>query len=254
MSEVTPILQVEDLTMSFGMITAAQGENVTVHEGEFVSIVGPNGAGKTTFLNLVTGYLKPQAGRVRFMGRDIIGLSPNQITALGIGRSFQVPQLFVNLTVLENVLIALATASGQSGDFWRRLKQKGRVEEAHHILTQFGLGGQNGAAARPASELPEGGRKLLDIALAFALRPKLLLMDEPTSGVSVEEKFSVMDTLVRVLKESQVTTIFVEHDMDVVRRYAGRVLVLSNGQIIADGPPDAILSDPEIRRAVAGWG
>ncbi len=254
MSEVPPILQVEDLTMSFGMITAAQSENVTVHEGEFVSIVGPNGAGKTTFLNLVTGYLQPQAGRVRFMGRDIIGLSPNQITALGIGRSFQIPQLFVNLTVLENVLIALATASGQSGDFWRRLKQKGRVEEAYHILAQFGLGGQNGVAVRPASELPEGGRKLLDIALAFALRPKLLLMDEPTSGVSVEEKFSVMDTLVRVLKESHVTTIFVEHDMEVVRRYARRVLVLSNGQIIADGPPDAILSDPEIRRAVAGWG
>lgn len=248
---MTAILEVENLTMHFGMIAAAEGENVAVQAGEFVSIVGPNGAGKTTFLNLVTGYLRPQAGRVRFMGHDIVGLHPNQVTALGVGRSFQIPQLFTSLTVLENVLVALSTATGHSGDFWHSLKQNSRMERAHHILGQFGLDAQ---ADRPASELPEGGRKLLDIALAFALRPKLLLMDEPTSGVSVEDKFGVMDTLVRVLKESNVTTMFVEHDMDVVRRYAGRVLVLREGQIIADGQPEAILSDPEIRRAVAGWG
>jgi len=153
--------------------------------------------------------------------------------------------------VLENVLIALSTAAGRSSNFWYALKQNSHLAEAQRILSQFGLGNQ---ADRPASELPEGGRKLLDIALAFALKPKLLLMDEPTSGVSVKDKFGVMDTLIRVLKESNVTTMFVEHDMEVVRRYAGRVLVLSNGQIIADGPPEAILSNPEIRRAVAGWG
>lgn len=248
---MTAILEVENLTMRFGMVTAAEGENVTVQEGEFISIVGPNGAGKTTFLNLVTGYLKPQAGRVRFMGHDIIGLNPNQVTALGVGRSFQIPQLFTSLTVLENVLIALSTAAGHSVAFWRPLKQNSHLAEGRRILSQFGLGKQ---ADRPASELPEGSRKLLDIALAFALKPKLLLMDEPTSGVSVEDKFGVMDTLVAVLKESNVTTMFVEHDMEVVRRYAGRVLVLSNGQIIADGEPEAILTDPEIRRAVAGWG
>jgi len=248
---MTPILEVENLTMHFGMITAAESENVTVYEGEFVGIVGPNGAGKTTFLNLVTGYLRPQAGRVRFRGRDLIGLHPNQVTALGIGRSFQIPQLFAGLSVLENVLVALAMADGRGGDFWRRLHEPARVEEAQRILARFGL---NGHASRPAAELPEGGRKLLDIALAFALKPSLLLMDEPTSGVSAAEKFAVMDTLVAVLRESRVTTIFVEHDMEVVRRYADRVLVLSNGQIIADGSPAVILEDPEIRRAVAGWG
>jgi len=248
---MTAILEVENLTMHFGAVAAAESENVTVQEGEFVSIVGPNGAGKTTFLNLVTGYLRPQAGRVRFLGHDIVGLHPNQVTALGVGRSFQIPQLFTTLTVLENVLIALSTAAGRSSNFWYALKQNSHLAEAQRILSQFGLGNQ---ADRPASELPEGGRKLLDIALAFALKPKLLLMDEPTSGVSVKDKFGVMDTLIRVLKESNVTTMFVEHDMEVVRRYAGRVLVLSNGQIIADGPPEAVLSNPEIRRAVAGWG
>ncbi len=248
---MTVVLEVKDLTMRFGAITAAEGENVVVRQGEVVGIIGPNGAGKTTFLNLVTGYLKPQAGRIRFMGHDIVGLHPNQVTALGVGRSFQVPQLFTNLTVLENVLIALSTAAGRSGDFWRPLKQNGRIAESRRILSQFGLGEQ---ADRLAGELPEGGRKLLDIALAFALRPKLLLMDEPTSGVSVKDKFGMMDTLISVLKESNITTMFVEHDMEVVRRYAGRVLVLNNGQIIADGEPEAILSDPEIRRAVGGWG
>ncbi len=245
------ILEVENLTMHFGLIAAAESENVTVYEGEFVGIIGPNGAGKTTFLNLVTGYLRPQAGRVRFRGRDLIGLHPNQVTALGIGRSFQIPQLFAGLSVLENVLLALAMADGHGGDFWRRLHDPARVEEAQRLLVRFGL---NGHAPRPAAELPEGGRKLLDIALAFALKPSLLLMDEPTSGVSAAEKFALMDTLVAVLRESKVTTIFVEHDMEVVRRYADRVLVLSHGQIIADGTPAVLLEDPEIRRAVAGWG
>nr|BAL56029.1 branched-chain amino acid transport system ATP-binding protein [uncultured prokaryote] len=248
---MTAVLQVENLTLHFGMITAAEGENVLVNQGEFVGIVGPNGAGKTTFLNLVTGYLKPEAGHIRFMGQDIVGLHPNQVTALGVGRSFQIPQLFTSLTVLENVLIARSTATGSSGDFWHALKRKCRIQEARAILAQFGLEAQ---ADRPASELPEGGRKLLDIALAFALKPKLLLMDEPTSGVSVEDKFEVMDRLVKVLEESQVTAMFVEHDMEVVRRYAKRVLVINGGRIIADGQPEAILSHPEIRRAVAGWG
>lgn len=245
------ILEVEDLTMRFGAITAADGVNVTLRAGELVGIVGPNGAGKTTFLNLVTGYLKPQAGRVRFLGRDILGLRPENITKLGVARSFQIPQLFPTLTVLENVLVAIATAGGRSQDSWRPLKQADQLEAARAVLSPFGLGEQ---ADRPASELPEGGRKLLDVALACSLRPKLLLMDEPTSGVSVEDKFGVMATLVQVLRSGGVTALFVEHDMDVVRRFADRVLVLSQGHIIADGPPEVVLSDPEIQLNVAGWG
>ncbi len=245
----TPILEVEDLTLHFGSITAAERETVIVYPGEFVGVVGPNGAGKTTFLNLITGYLRPERGRIRFWGQDVAGMKPHQITALGVGRSFQIPQLFLTLTVRENVLVALATREGRWGGFWRPLQEPARVQAADEVLLQFGLLAQ---ADRPAGELPEGGRKLLDVAMAFALRPRLLLMDEPTSGVSVREKFQVMDTLVEALREAGVTALFVEHDMDVVRRYATRVLVLNQGRILADGPPGEVLDDPEIRLAVTG--
>lgn len=245
----TPILEVRDLTLHFGSITAAERETVIVYPGELVGIVGPNGAGKTTFLNLITGYLRPERGAIRFWGQDVVGLSPHQITALGVGRSFQIPQLFLTLTVRENVLVALATREGRWASVRRPLHEPARVQAADEVLVQFGLLAQ---ADRPAGELPEGGRKLLDVAMAFALRPRLLLMDEPTSGVSAREKFQVMDTLVQVLREAGVTALFVEHDMEVVRRYATRVLVLSNGRILADGVPTEVLDDPEVRLAVTG--
>jgi branched-chain amino acid transport system ATP-binding protein len=245
----TPILEVEDLTLHFGSITAAERETVIVYPGEFVGVVGPNGAGKTTFLNLITGYLRPERGVIRFWGQDVVGMKPHQITALGVGRSFQIPQLFLTLTVRENVLVALATREGRWASAWRSLHEPSRVQAADEVLLQFGLLAQ---ADRPAGELPEGGRKLLDVAMAFALRPRLLLMDEPTSGVSAREKFQIMDTLLQALREAGVTALFVEHDMEVVRRYATRVLVLSNGRILADGAPGDVLDDPEVRLAVTG--
>lgn len=245
----TPILEVENLTLHFGSVTAAERETVLVYPGEFVGIVGPNGAGKTTFLNLITGYLRPERGTIRFWGQDVVGLPPHQITALGVGRSFQIPQLFLSLTVRENVLVALAAREGRWAGAWRPLAEPARGQAADEILVQFGLLAQ---ADRPAAELPEGARKLLDIAMALALRPRLLLMDEPTSGVSAREKFQIMDTLVQALRDAGVTALFVEHDMEVVRRYATRVLVLSNGRILADGPPGEVLDDPEVRLAVTG--
>jgi len=245
----TPILEVEDLTLHFGSIVAAERETVIVYPGERVGVVGPNGAGKTTLLNLITGYLRPERGTVRFWGQELVGMPPHRITALGVARSFQIPQLFLTLTVRENVLVALATREGRWADPWRRLHEPARVQAADEVLLQFGLLAQ---ADRPAGELPEGGRKLLDVAMAFALRPQLLLMDEPTSGVSAREKFHVMDTLVQALQEAGVTALFVEHDMEVVRRYATRVLVLNSGRILADGPPGEVLDDPEIRLAVTG--
>ncbi len=245
----TPILEVEALTLHFGSIVAADGITAVVYPGELVGIVGPNGAGKTTFLNLVTGYLRPERGSIRFCGQNVVGLSPHQITALGVGRSFQIPQLFLSLTVRENVLVALATREGRWGSFWRPLYEPARVQTADEVLLQFRLLAE---ADRPAGELPEGGRKLLDVAMAFALRPRLLLMDEPTTGVSAQEKFRIMDTLVQALREAGVTALFVEHDMEVVRRYATRVLVLNNGRILADGDPRDVLEDPEIRLAVTG--
>jgi branched-chain amino acid transport system ATP-binding protein len=248
-ADIEPILQTIDLTRSFDMVKAADAINVTIGHGEVVGIVGANGSGKTTFLNLITGYVKPDRGRILIMGRDSAGLPPRLITKRGIARSFQIPQLYTGLSVQENVLLSLAAASGKGLGFWRPLYQGPWVEESLEILDRFGL---KGYTERPVGELPEGGRKLLDIALSFALKPRLLLMDEPTSGVSIEDKFQVMETLVRVLQQSAITTIFVEHDMEVVQRYGRRVLVFDNGRVIADGDPPSVLADPEVRKAVLG--
>jgi branched-chain amino acid transport system ATP-binding protein len=248
-ADIEPILQTIDLTRSFDMVKAADAINVTMGYGELVGIVGANGSGKTTFLNLITGYVKPDRGRILIMGRDSAGLPPRLITKRGIARSFQIPQLYTGLSVQENVLLSLAAASGKGLGFWRPLYQGPWVEESLEILDRFGL---KGYTERPVGELPEGGRKLLDIALSFALKPRLLLMDEPTSGVSIEDKFQVMETLVRVLQQSAITTIFVEHDMEVVQRYGRRVLVFDNGRVIADGDPASVLADPEVRKAVLG--
>jgi branched-chain amino acid transport system ATP-binding protein len=244
-----PILQTIDLTRSFDMVKAADAINVTVGRGELVGIVGANGSGKTTFLNLITGYIKPDRGHIMFMGRDSTGLPPRLVTKRGIARSFQIPQLYTGLSVQENVLLSLAAASGKGTGFWRPLYRGPLVEESLEILARFGL---KAYAERAVNELPEGGRKLLDIALSFALKPRLLLMDEPTSGVSIEDKFQVMDTLVKVLQQSDITTIFVEHDMEVVQRYGRRVLVFGNGRVMADGDPVSVLTDAEVRRTVLG--
>jgi len=147
------------------------------------------------------------------------------------------------------MLLSLAAESGAGGSFWPPLIQKKRSEEGLETLERFGI---KDYAYRSVSELPEGGRKLLDIALSFALKPQLLLMDEPTSGVSIEDKFEVMDTLVKVLQESDITTIFVEHDMEVVQRYGWRVLVFDGGRVIADGKPESVLADPEVRKTMFG--
>ncbi len=245
------VLETIGLTHYFDHVVAAEDVSVRIEAGEMVGIVGPNGAGKTTFLNLITGYLKPQQGRIVYLGQDITGLPPREVTRRGIARSFQVPQLYTTLSVLENLLLALAARAGQNLDFRKPLKRADRLAEALDILDRFGLGEY---AQRSVNELPEGGRKLLDIALAFALQPRLLLMDEPTSGVSMREKFAVMDTLVEVLRRAGVTTVFVEHDMEVVYRYAERVLVFSDGRIVADGDPQILFAEVETRRAVVEWG
>ena len=249
MNDARPILQAVDLTKHFGMVTAADGINLQISKGEFVGIVGANGSGKTTFINLTTGYLKPEKGRILFMGKNTIGMPPRAVIKSGLARSFQIPQLYTNMTVLESLLLSLAAESGNGGSFWQSLFGESRVSEGMEMLERFGL---RMYADRFVSELPEGGRKLLDITMSFALKPKLLLLDEPTSGVSIEDKFEIMDTLVKILQESDITTIFVEHDMEVIQRYAKRVLVFSDGRIIADGEHESVLADPEVRRTVLG--
>jgi branched-chain amino acid transport system ATP-binding protein len=245
------VLETVAVSRSFGAVKAADNLSLRFAEGQVVGIVGPNGSGKTTFVNIVTGYVKPTHGRILFRDRDITRLRPRDVTNLGIARSFQIPQLYTHLSVLENTLIALSVQEKQHWEFWRPLRLDGRIEAALRVLDQFGF--KDGADQR-VSTLPEGGRKVLDVALSFALQPSVLLLDEPTSGVSVDDKFGVMDTLMRVVKESGVTAVFVEHDMDVVARYADRVLVFAEGTILADDRPETVFANPAVRAHVLGEG
>jgi branched-chain amino acid transport system ATP-binding protein len=247
----TAMLDVDNVSRAFDMLRAVDDVSLSVAEGETVGIIGTNGSGKTTLLNLITGYLQPTSGRILFRGSDITGLGPRRVTALGVARSFQVPQLYTGLNVLDNVLIAIAAHSGRGADFWTPMHRRDSLVSAEDFLARFGLSDQATAAVRT---LPEGARKVLDVALSVILEPKVLLMDEPTSGVSARDKFSVMDTLMPTLRERRVTTIFVEHDMEIIERYAERAVAFDAGRIIADGPVAGVLGQAEVRRAVLGEG
>ena len=232
------VLAAQALRKNFGAVTAAADISLSFDADTVVSLIGANGAGKTTFLNMVTGYLKPDSGRIIFEGRDIVGLSPRQITKLGVARSFQIPQLFQTLSVHDNLLIAESIAAADDPQ---------AATEA--VLERFAL---RAYAAQPAGLLPEGIRKLLDVAMALSSRSRLLLLDEPTSGVSADEKFAIMDVVMGAARAAGVTVIFVEHDMDIVARYAARVVAFYDGGIIGDGPPDTVLRMADVRRYVIG--
>jgi branched-chain amino acid transport system ATP-binding protein len=243
---VANVLEARNLNKTFGAVTAAADINVRVEQDSVVGLIGSNGAGKTTFINMVTGYLTPSSGSIHYLDRDITGQSPRAITRLGICRSFQIPQLFSTLSVHDNLQVGVGIAARS-----RRAAGRGETEQqqVETLIERFNLGGYRGQAA---GLLPEGVRKLLDIAMAVAARPNLLLLDEPTSGVSADEKFRLMDMVMDALKAQGVTVLFVEHDMEIVSRYTHRVLAFYEGRIIADGEPEMVLKDSEVRRYVIG--
>jgi branched-chain amino acid transport system ATP-binding protein len=247
---VTAILETSQLTKTFGAVTAVNALDVAIEAGSVVGLIGGNGAGKTTFINLVTGYLKPTFGTVRFEGRDITGDEPRRITRLGLCRSFQIPQVFDSLTAYENLLVGLGIVSmGRRAFVGSALGDRRAEDVAEETLRRFRLERYRDDLA---ATLPEGVRKLLDIAMALAVKPRILLLDEPTSGVSADEKFTLMDLVLDAIRAENVTVLFVEHDMEVVRRYVGRILAFYEGRIIADGAPDEVLDHPEVRRLVVG--
>ena len=250
------ILNAEGLCKKFGAVTAAWGISISIEPDTVVGLIGTNGAGKTTFVNMVTGYLKPDAGFIRFKDRDITALQPRQITHLGICRSFQIPQLYGSLTVLENLVVALGIVARNSkrwifGRAPKIVPGHGAeiVPAAEKMLEGFGLTEYRNS---PAGVLPEGVRKLLDIAMALAVKPDVLILDEPTSGVSSEEKFAIMDTVMGAVRSDGVAVLFVEHDMDIVSRYAQRVIAFYEGRILADGLPADVLGDRDVRKYVVG--
>jgi branched-chain amino acid transport system ATP-binding protein len=232
------VLAAQGLRKSFGAVTAAADISLSFDADTVDSLIGANGAGKTTFLNMVTGYLRPDNGRIIFDGRDIVGLSPRQITNLGVSRSFQIPQLFQTLNVHDNLLLAESIAQADDPQ-----------AATDAVLERFAL---RAYAAQPAGLLPEGIRKLLDVAMALSSRSRLLLLDEPTSGVSADEKFTIMDVVMGAARAAGVTVIFVEHDMDIVARCAARVVAFYDGGIIGDGPPEVVLRMADVRRYVIG--
>jgi branched-chain amino acid transport system ATP-binding protein len=247
---VTPVLAVRRLEKRFGAVVAADALNLDIAAGQKVSLIGANGAGKTTFVNMVTGYLKPDAGSIELDGLDIASRSPRNVARLGISRSFQIPQLFVELTAAENLSVAVSGARTRGGlSFHSPAEAQGRRQKTIELLERFGL---DGLADRPIAELAGGVRKLIDIAMALVRRPKLLLLDEPTSGVSAEEKYATMDRVIHAVAPDAATIVFVEHDMEIVSRYADRVVAFYQGRILADGVPSEVLKDVEVRRYVTG--
>ncbi|CAB3854845.1 MULTISPECIES: ABC transporter ATP-binding protein [Achromobacter] len=243
-----PLIQTTDLYLAFGGVVAADNINFELHEGERLAVIGQNGAGKTTFINICTGYLTPSTGKVYFDGKDVTAMAPRKIVRLGMGRSFQLPQLFTEHTVRQCVQIAAARRNKELSWF-RSLESTIDAREVDATLDLVGLLPD---ADEACIELPEGKRKLLDVAMALALQPKLLIMDEPTSGVASEDKFALMETVMHALDERRVTSWFVEHDVDIVSRYATRVAAWIAGKVAADGSPEDVLNNPQIRSEVLG--
>lgn len=244
----TPLLQTKDLQLAFGAVVVADHIDFTLTEGERLAVIGQNGAGKTTFINICTGLIHPQAGQVFFEGHDVTALSPRAIALRGMVRSFQLPQLFTEHTVRDCVRIAAAGKRGGLG-LWTPLDKAVPAAEVDHVLEMVGLASRGDEMS---GALPEGQRKLLDIAMALVLNPRLLILDEPTSGVSTDEKHGLMKTIMAALDAEKVTAIFVEHDVDIVSQYATRVAAWIAGRIAADGTPQQVLADPEVRKNVIG--
>jgi branched-chain amino acid transport system ATP-binding protein len=247
-----PVLSVRDLAKSFGSVVAARDITIDIPAEQTVGIIGANGAGKTTFINLVTGHLTPTKGTIRFEDRDITGLPSRTITRLGISRSFQVAQIFPSLTVFENMCAAAAVARAPDTAFatvLAPLHAPATIAEADAAIELFRIVAYRHARA---ATLPQGVRKLLDIAMAVVGSPRVLLLDEPTSGISVEEKFGLMDVVMSALKSRRLTVLFVEHDMEIVARFADRVLAFYDGTVIADGPPKMALADPRVQTFISG--
>ena len=244
------LLAVERLAKSFGGVTAARDVSFSLEAGKLLAIIGPNGAGKSTIFNMVGGQLAPDAGRVLLAGRDITAAPARRIWRLGVGRTFQIAQTFVSMTVAENVQMALISRHGRTRAFWPSAHALYR-EEALALLERLTL---RADADRPCSELAYGDVKRVELAIALAGAPKLLLMDEPTAGMAPSERNELMQLAATIARERAIGILFTEHDMDAVFGHADRVIVLVRGEIIIAGSPHEVRADRQVRRAYLGEG
>ena len=244
------LLEVRNITKAFGSNTAVDDVSLTIRKGEFLGLIGSNGAGKTTLVNLISGFFPADRGTLLFDGHDITRQSIHERIRVGIARSFQLVNLFDHLTVLDNVALTIFSRQGKTRWLWTIADRDGAVrDEAVAVLRQFGL-----AAEAPllAGAISQGARKLLDVAVAYALRPKLLFLDEPTSGVSTREKAPIMDIITAVVRAEGITAVVIEHDMDIVFRYSDRIVAMHQGAILASGTPDEIRQNEQVAMTLLG--
>jgi len=249
---VEPIIETKDLTIRFGGHVAVDHVNMQVAAFTLKSIIGPNGAGKTTFFNLLTGQYKATGGKVFFKGQDITHLGPAMRTRLGMGRSFQLTNIFPVLSVLENVRVAIQSRKGFGLNFWRNYLHFSETEdEAYAILKDLLL---NDKWADPASSLTHGEQRKLELAILMALEPKVLFLDEPTAGMSQEEVPAILEVLEKIKSSRDRTILLVEHKMDMIMTLSDSIAVLQDGRLIADGDPDTIYRSKEVQEAYLGGG
>lgn len=246
---MTELLRCDGIRMEFGSNVAVDQVDLWLNRGDVLGIIGANGAGKTTLINIITGYLKPTAGRIFLLNEDITHFSPRILAHKGVGRSFQIPQLFESMSCADNLMLGSMLSKEPMLARLGAFLQRSRKQAAMQMLARFGL--EQYADATVSSQ-PQGIRKLLDIAVAISNTPQLVLLDEPTSGVSTSEKHDVMTAIWNALTIKEVGVLFIEHDMELVSRYATRVIALYQGRILADGPPDEVMQNRDVQLYVTG--
>jgi branched-chain amino acid transport system ATP-binding protein len=244
------MLSVEGLTKSYGGVHAVRGVSFELRIGEILALIGPNGAGKSTCFDMLNGQITPDRGRIALMGEDTVGKRPRAMFRLGVGRTFQITATFPTMTVRENVQLAVVSYERRLFGFWPSMPRLAR-DEARRLLDLVGMGAQ---AERPCGELAYGDLKRLELAVALANQPKLLLMDEPTAGMAPRERVDLMRLAAGIAHEREIGILFTEHDMDVVFEHADRILVLDRGTLIAEGTPAQVRGNPQVRAIYLGEG
>jgi branched-chain amino acid transport system ATP-binding protein len=250
MTAAPTLLSVENLSKSYGGVHAVRNVSFALEAGEILALIGPNGAGKSTCFDMLNGQTNPGSGRISLLGQDTTGKRPREIWQLGVGRTFQITATFPTMTVRENIQVALVSYRRELFNLWAstpRFAQQG----ADGLLELVGMGGY---AERACGELAYGDLKRLELAIALANQPKLLLMDEPTAGMAPRERIELMRLTARIAREKSIGVLFTEHDMDVVFEHADRILVLNRGTLIAEGSPEEVRGNPEVRAIYLGEG
>ena len=244
------LLRVEDVSQHFGNLVAVDHVSLDVDEGELRAVIGPNGAGKTTFFNLISGFFPPTSGRIVFDGRDVTALPPHVRVARGMARTFQVTEIFPELTVRENLRVPVEVAGGFRLRPW--LTRDDADEMRARVSELLGMGGLTDKADRLVGELSHGDQRATELMMALALKPRLLLLDEPTAGMGDQETYDITRLIRRLHKDQRLTIVLIEHDMRVVFHLADRIMVLGEGHVLAEGSPDQIANDEKVQAAYLG--